>query len=327
MNPVLIKPSGDRQQPGAGAGQAVRGRDRALLPGPQGRAAARRCSRRSTTCARRFDVVVCEGAGSPAEINLRANDLANMGLARAADLPGRCSSATSTAAASSPSLYGTLALLEPEDQALIAGFLINKFRGDPSILAPGLDMLRKPHRPPHARRPAVARRAVHRRRGLARAAQRPQPTARHARRRRHPPALDEQLHRRRRARGRARRVGALSRARRPTSSAPTSSSCPARRPPSRTSSGLRDDGPRPRAAASARGPILGICGGYQMLGTDDRGRRRERRRAASTASACCRSAPRFAPEKLLRQRRAARLGRRGDRLRDPPRPRRHATSR
>ncbi|HKV22293.1 MAG TPA: cobyric acid synthase [Mycobacterium sp.] len=87
-----------------------------------------------------FDAVICEGAGSPAEINLRATDLANMGLARAADLPvilvGDIDRGGLLA-----HLFGTVAILEPNDQALIAGFLINKFRGDPALLAPGLTQL------------------------------------------------------------------------------------------------------------------------------------------------------------------------------------------
>jgi adenosylcobyric acid synthase len=88
----------------------------------------------------RFDVVVCEGAGSPAEINLRAGDLANLGLARAAGLPvllvGDIDRGGVFAA-----MHGTVALLEPADQALVAGFLVNKFRGDPELLAPGLRQL------------------------------------------------------------------------------------------------------------------------------------------------------------------------------------------
>jgi len=88
----------------------------------------------------RFDVVVCEGAGSPAEINLRRGDLVNLGLARARNLPvivvGDIDRGGVFAA-----LFGTLALLEPEDQALISGFVINKFRGDLSLLRPGLDEL------------------------------------------------------------------------------------------------------------------------------------------------------------------------------------------
>jgi adenosylcobyric acid synthase len=88
-----------------------------------------------------FDVVICEGAGSPAEINLRATDIANMGLARSAGLPAILVSDIDRGGAFA-ALYGTVALLEPEDQALIAGFVINKFRGDRALLEGGLGMLR-----------------------------------------------------------------------------------------------------------------------------------------------------------------------------------------
>ena len=87
-----------------------------------------------------FDAVICEGAGSPAEINLRATDLANMGLARAANLPvvlvGDIDRGGLLA-----HLFGTVAVLEPDDQALVAGFIVNKFRGDPEVLRPGLRQL------------------------------------------------------------------------------------------------------------------------------------------------------------------------------------------
>ena len=87
-----------------------------------------------------FDAVICEGAGSPAEINLRTTDLANMGLARAANLPvvvvGDIDRGGLLA-----HLFGTVAVLEPDDQALIAGFIINKFRGDRALLEPGLRQL------------------------------------------------------------------------------------------------------------------------------------------------------------------------------------------
>jgi adenosylcobyric acid synthase len=87
-----------------------------------------------------FDAVICEGAGSPAEINLRATDLANMGLARAANLPvilvGDIDRGGLLA-----HLFGTVAVLEPDDQALVAGFIVNKFRGDPTLLEPGLRQL------------------------------------------------------------------------------------------------------------------------------------------------------------------------------------------
>ena len=90
----------------------------------------------------RYDVVVCEGAGSPAEINLRDTDIANMGLARAAGLPvlvvGDIDRGGVLAA-----MYGTLALLDPEDQALVAGFVVNKFRGDRGLLEPGLVELQR----------------------------------------------------------------------------------------------------------------------------------------------------------------------------------------
>jgi adenosylcobyric acid synthase len=87
-----------------------------------------------------FDAVICEGAGSPAEINLRATDLVNMGLARAANLPvvivGDIDRGGLLA-----HLFGTVAVLDPQDQALIAGFIVNKFRGDVSLLEPGLRQL------------------------------------------------------------------------------------------------------------------------------------------------------------------------------------------
>ncbi len=87
-----------------------------------------------------FDAVICEGAGSPAEINLRATDVANMGLARAANVPvilvGDIDRGGLLA-----HLFGTVAVLEPDDQALVAGFIVNKFRGDAALLEPGLRQL------------------------------------------------------------------------------------------------------------------------------------------------------------------------------------------
>ncbi|SOX53104.1 cobyric acid synthase, partial [Mycobacterium ahvazicum] len=87
-----------------------------------------------------FDVVICEGAGSPSEINLRATDLANMGLARAANLPVVVVGDIDRGGVLAH-LFGTLAVLDPDDQALIAGFIVNKFRGDPALLEPGLRQL------------------------------------------------------------------------------------------------------------------------------------------------------------------------------------------
>jgi adenosylcobyric acid synthase len=139
FNPVLLKPGSDRTSQlvvrGHPVGQVsaqdyIKHRER-LAGVVAGELASLRAE---------FDVVVCEGAGSPAEINLRATDLANMGLARAADLPvvivGDIDRGGLLA-----HLFGTVAVLSPEDQALIAGFIVNKFRGDPALLAPGLDQL------------------------------------------------------------------------------------------------------------------------------------------------------------------------------------------
>ncbi len=85
-------------------------------------------------------MVVCEGAGSPTEINLRATDIANMGLAVAASMPVVVVGDIDRGGVFA-SLYGTLALMPAADQALVAGFVVNKFRGDPALLAPGLDQL------------------------------------------------------------------------------------------------------------------------------------------------------------------------------------------
>ena len=141
MNPVLLKPGSDRTSQVMLLGKpyaevsALTYRDhKAALLG-----VALECL---ADLRSRYDVVVCEGAGSPAEINLRATDIANMGLARAAQLPvlvvGDINPGGVFAA-----MFGTLALLSPEDQALVCGFVVNKFRGDPALLQPGLDMLQR----------------------------------------------------------------------------------------------------------------------------------------------------------------------------------------
>jgi adenosylcobyric acid synthase len=140
MNPVLIKPSGERHSQVVVMGRPYADVDargyQALKPQLLDPVLAALSELRD-----RFDVVVCEGAGSPAEINLRRDDLANMGLARAAALPTVVVGDIDRGGVLA-SLYGTVALLEPADQALVAGFLINKFRGDAGILAPALDSLR-----------------------------------------------------------------------------------------------------------------------------------------------------------------------------------------
>jgi adenosylcobyric acid synthase len=140
MNPVLLKPGSDRTSQVVVLGKPYA--DVSALSYREHKAALLEVSLQCLADLRaRYDVVVCEGAGSPAEINLRATDIANMGLARAAALPvlvvGDINPGGVFAA-----LFGTLALLSPEDQALVAGFVVNKFRGDVALLEPGLDMLR-----------------------------------------------------------------------------------------------------------------------------------------------------------------------------------------
>ncbi|MFB8239848.1 cobyric acid synthase [Kitasatospora purpeofusca] len=141
MNPVLLKPGGD------GRSQVVLlGRPVAEVGALDYRERKPLLLERALECLAdlrgRFDVVVCEGAGSPAEINLRDRDIANMGLATAAGLPvvvvGDIDRGGVFAA-----MYGTLALLSAEDQRHVAGWFVNKFRGDARLLAPGLEMLRE----------------------------------------------------------------------------------------------------------------------------------------------------------------------------------------
>jgi adenosylcobyric acid synthase len=141
MNPILIKPSGERHSQvivmGRPYADASARSYQQLKHELRGIVAAALADLRA-----RFDVVVCEGAGSPAEINLRHADLANMGLARAAGLPVLLV-ADIDRGGMFAALFGTLALLEPADQAHVAGFVINKFRGDQAILDPGLAQLQE----------------------------------------------------------------------------------------------------------------------------------------------------------------------------------------
>lgn len=83
------------------------------------------------------DIVLVEGAGSAAEVNLRANDIANMGFARAADVPVVLIGDIDRGGVIAQ-LVGTRAVLDPADAAMVAGFLVNKFRGDPALFDPGM---------------------------------------------------------------------------------------------------------------------------------------------------------------------------------------------
>ncbi|MDR6509188.1 adenosylcobyric acid synthase [Novosphingobium capsulatum] len=139
MNPVLLKPQADHTSQ-----LVVHGRVRGTLGGGNfrmGRAALLPDVMASWQRLRaQADVVVVEGAGSPAEINLRAGDIANMGFARAARVPvvlvGDIDRGGVIAA-----LVGTRAVLDPADAAMIRGFVINKFRGDPALFADGYQQI------------------------------------------------------------------------------------------------------------------------------------------------------------------------------------------
>ncbi|MFI1443034.1 cobyric acid synthase [Streptomyces fructofermentans] len=142
MNPVLLKPGSDRSSQVVLMGKPVGemtargyhgGRQAALL----GTVLDCLAELRGT-----YDAVICEGAGSPAEINLRRTDIVNMGIARNARLPVLVVGDIDRGGVFA-SFFGTVALLDAADQELVAGFLVNKFRGDESLLTPGIDMLRK----------------------------------------------------------------------------------------------------------------------------------------------------------------------------------------
>ncbi len=140
MNPVLLKPGSDTVSQLIVLGRAAAEHEAARYWGGVQGALLEVVLAAFTELSSRFEVVICEGAGSPAEINLRASDIVNMGFARAAGVPtllvGDIDRGGIFAA-----FAGTLALLEPADQALIAGFVVNKFRGDQALLEPGLAML------------------------------------------------------------------------------------------------------------------------------------------------------------------------------------------
>jgi adenosylcobyric acid synthase len=139
FNPVLLKPGSDRRSQLVLLGQAVGAVDAHNYR--RTRAGIRDAVFATLTDLRaEYDVVVCEGAGSPAEINLREGDLVNMGLARAFAMPTVVVGDIDRGGVFA-SLFGTLALLDAADQVLIAGFIINKFRGDATLLQPGVDAL------------------------------------------------------------------------------------------------------------------------------------------------------------------------------------------
>ena len=141
MNPLLLKPEADTRSQVVLLGEVHaalsampwRGRSERVWPHIQQALDALRAE---------HDVVVIEGAGSPAEINLQASDIVNLRVARAAE--ARCLVVTDIDRGGAfAHLYGTWALLPPEDRPLIHGFVLNKFRGDAGLLAPAPQMLQE----------------------------------------------------------------------------------------------------------------------------------------------------------------------------------------
>jgi len=139
MNPVLLKPNSDTGSQVIIHGHAVTSMNAVAYHDYKAiamQAVLASHGRLSAT----YPVVMVEGAGSPAEINLRANDIANMGFAEAVDCPVLLIADINRGGVFAH-LVGTLELLSPSEQARVKGFIINRFRGDIALLQPGLDWL------------------------------------------------------------------------------------------------------------------------------------------------------------------------------------------
>ncbi len=139
MNPVLLKPESDVGAQVVVQGKrltTVKARDYAALKPKLLAAVLESFNRLKST----HDLVIVEGAGSPAEVNLRAGDIANMGFAQAAGVPVILAGDIDRGGVIAQ-IVGTQAVLDPADAALVAGFLINKFRGDPSLFDEGYRLI------------------------------------------------------------------------------------------------------------------------------------------------------------------------------------------
>jgi adenosylcobyric acid synthase len=139
MNPVLLKPNSDTGAQVIIQGRAI-GNMNAVAYHDYKRVARAAVLESHARLAAQYPVVMVEGAGSPAEINLRAGDIANMGFAEAVDCPVLLIADIDKGGVFAH-LVGTLELLSPSEQARVKGFVINRFRGDIALLQPGLDWL------------------------------------------------------------------------------------------------------------------------------------------------------------------------------------------
>ena len=139
MNPILLKPSSD-----VGSQVIVNGEVRGQMKASEYFRTKRQLVpdilKAYNSLAEEADVIVIEGAGSPAEINLKSEDIVNMGLAEMVDAPVLLAGDIDRGGVFAQ-LYGTLALLEEEERNRVKGLIINKFRGDVEILKPGLATL------------------------------------------------------------------------------------------------------------------------------------------------------------------------------------------
>lgn len=139
MNPILLKPTSDM-----GSQIIIHGKVYGNMKAQEYHRFKKTAARYVTESYRRLaqghDVIVIEGAGSPAEMNLRENDIANMGMAEMADAPVILIGDIDRGGVFA-SLVGTLELLTPSERKRVKGFIINKFRGDIELLKPGVDFL------------------------------------------------------------------------------------------------------------------------------------------------------------------------------------------
>ena len=139
MNPILLKPTSD-----SGSQVIVNGKAIGTMPAAQYYKYKRKLVpdilQAYNALAAESDIMVIEGAGSPAEINLKEQDIVNMGMAKMVNSPVILVADIDRGGVFA-SIYGTLMLLEPDERAMVKGIVINKFRGDVNILKPGLDML------------------------------------------------------------------------------------------------------------------------------------------------------------------------------------------
>ena len=139
MNPILLKPSSDTGSQLIVMGE-VRGQYDAKEYFRMKRALIPEIMKAYNSLAEEHDIIVIEGAGSPAEINLRQDDIVNMGLAELVNAPVILAGDIDRGGVFAQ-LYGTVALLQPEERKRVIGTVINKFRGDVELLRPGLRQL------------------------------------------------------------------------------------------------------------------------------------------------------------------------------------------